>query len=255
MTITLVVLVLGSLYWLLFTIRDYSIIYYPIASVMVFWGLANKNLIDEAKKVEYAITDNSLEAGRKQLSYIVGRDTTNLTPAQIRTAVLETLSENLSDGIIAPLFYYALGGVPLMFSYKMINTLDSMIGYKNEKHREFGRFAARLDDVANYIPARITALIMLIVSGKPCLFKFVIHNAPRHASPNSGWPEAALAGILNCRVGGPSVYHGQVLNKSFIGTHARQITSLDIKRTCNLNHVSTMLFIVLLIFIRLLIAK
>jgi adenosylcobinamide-phosphate synthase len=167
---------------------------------------------------------------------VVGRDTSQLTPKQIRTAVLETMSENLSDGVIAPLFYYAIGGVPLMFTYKMINTLDSMIGYKSERYKQFGHFAARLDDVANFIPARITALLMALTSVSLRSLLFIIKYGHKHASPNAGYPEAALAGIFNCRFGGPNVYHGKIVHKPFIGDNDIEITTEHIKRSCMVNH-------------------
>ena len=125
-----------------------------------------------------------------------------LSAREVRTAALETLAENLSDGVIAPLFWYAVLGLPGMLAYKMVNTLDSMIGYKNERYGDFGYMAANIDDIANWIPARVSAFLMVLAAGKPKLMKFVRKYGRCHASPNSGWPEAALAGILNCRFGG-----------------------------------------------------
>ncbi|MDX9853672.1 MAG: adenosylcobinamide-phosphate synthase CbiB, partial [Tenuifilaceae bacterium] len=201
-----------------------------VVAVLVFYGLANRCLVDEALRVEHQLTQHGLEAGRKQLSFIVGRDTRNLDANSIRTAVLETLSENLSDGVIAPLFYYALGGVPLMFAYKMVNTLDSMVGYKNERYLRFGWFSARLDDLLNFIPARITALLMVLVTFSWRGVAFVFKYGHKHTSPNSGYPESALAGILNCRFGGPNVYHGVLVSKPYIGHNQRDITRADIRK-------------------------
>lgn len=158
-----------------------------------------------------------MEAGRRRLSWIVGRDTSELSPKEIYTAVLETMAENLSDGVVAPLFYYALGGFPAMMAYKMVNTLDSMIGYKDERYRQFGCMAARLDDVLNYIPARLTALFMALVAYRPGLFRFIFRYCHQHASPNSGFPESAMAGILDCRFGGAHVYHGLLVEKPISG--------------------------------------
>jgi len=222
-------------------------LYISYASVMVFYGIANRNLIDEALKVERKLSFDGIEAGRKQLSRIVGRDTSQLSANKIRIAVLETLSENLSDGVIAPLFYYALGGVPLMFAYKMVNTLDSMIGYKSEKYIDFGRFAAKLDDVANFIPSRLTAFIMVLISLSWRGLTYIFHFGNKHASPNSGYPEAALAGILNCRFGGPNIYHGQVVEKPFIGYTDREITKGDIIKACVLNGCVTVVMVVLIL--------
>jgi adenosylcobinamide-phosphate synthase len=226
-----------------------TILYILFASIFVFYGLANKSLIQEGKAVFDALQDNGLEAGRKRLSWIVGRDTTTLNENQVRTAVFETLSENLSDGVIAPLFYYAIGGLPAMMAYKMINTLDSMIGYKNEKYFYFGKFAARLDDVANFLPARLTALLMVILSGKWSLFSFVHQFRNQHASPNSGYPEAALAGIMNCRFGGPNTYHGKIVNKPYIGTNDRKIEHQEIIRVSRINHKVTILTIIIITII------
>jgi len=217
-----------------------------LGSVGVFYGLANRSLIHESYKVMKALKKKGLEAGRKQLSYIVGRETRTLNEQQIRTAVLETLAENLSDGVIAPLFFYALGGVPAMMAYKMANTLDSMIGYKNEKFREFGWFAARFDDVINFIPARITALLMVVLSLSRRGLAYIFRFGHRHSSPNAGYPEAALAGILNCRFGGPNVYHGQSVEKPFIGKNPRQLTNTDFRKTCLLNFFTCLVFVELI---------
>lgn len=245
MTIVLITLVTTALDMALRALSPIPYLYYPVATIMVFWGLANRNLIDEARKVEWALTNEGTEAGRRQLSYIVGRDTSQLSPTQIRTAVLETLSENLSDGVIAPLFYYVVGGLPLMFAYKMVNTLDSMIGYKSSRYKLFGRFAARLDDVVNFVPARLTALLMIVVTMSPRALRFVFKYGHQHASPNAGYPESALAGILNCRFGGPNKYHGQLVQKPYIGQQARELTMRDFRKTCQTNHKVTLLMIIL----------
>jgi adenosylcobinamide-phosphate synthase len=204
--------------------------------VFVYYGLANKTLIKEGRNVFQALETQGLEAGRKQLSRIVGRDTSALTPQQIRIAVLETMSENLSDGVIAPLFFYAIAGVPGMMTYKMINTLDSMIGYRNERYEQFGKFAARLDDVVNFIPARITAALMALVSGSRRAVRFIFQYGNKHKSPNSGYPEAALAGIMDTRFGGPNVYHGKLVEKPFIGTNDRAVLPHEITLASNINH-------------------
>lgn len=227
-------------------LRKYDWIYLAFASIGVFYGLANRSLIHESYKVIKELRKKGLEAGRKQLSYIVGRDTRNLNEQQIRTAVLETLAENLSDGVIAPLFYYALGGVPAMLAYKMANTLDSMIGYKSEQFREFGWFAARFDDLVNFIPARITAFLMVLLSLSLRGLVYIFRFGHRHSSPNAGYPEAALAGILDCRFGGPNVYHGQVVERPYIGISQRILTDADFRKTCFLNGFTGVAFIVLI---------
>jgi adenosylcobinamide-phosphate synthase len=224
-------------------LRKYEWVYLAMAGIGVFYGLANRSLIYESYKVMKALKNKGLEAGREQLSYIVGRETRTLNEQQIRTAVLETLAENLSDGVIAPLFFYALGGVPAMLAYKMANTLDSMIGYKSERYREFGWFAARFDDVINFIPARMTALLMVVLSFSWRGLAYIFRYGHQHSSPNAGYPEAALAGILNCRFGGPNVYHGQLVEKPYIGTNPRILTDSDFRKTCLLNFFTCLVFV------------
>jgi adenosylcobinamide-phosphate synthase len=226
-----------------------TLLYMLFTSIFVFYGLANRSLLQEGREVFMELKNKGLDAGRKRLSWIVGRDTTNLSENQIRVAVFETLSENLSDGVIAPLFYYAIGGLPAMMVYKMINTLDSMIGYKNERYLLFGKCAARLDDVANFIPARLTALLMVMVSGSKRGLLFIIKFGNKHASPNSGYPEAALAGILNCRFGGSNTYQGQLVNKPFIGEVARTIDHEEFNKIFFINHAVTLLCVTTIIFL------
>ena len=216
-----------------------------LSIIGVFFCLAGKTLSDEVMMVFEAV-DESLEKGRTQVGRIVGRDTSELSAQEIRTAALETLAENLSDGVVAPLFWCALFGVPGMLAYKMVNTLDSMIGYRNERYREFGCFAARLDDVANWIPARITALLMAVVAPKMDsqgrkmksfreLLRFVRRYGSQHLSPNSGYPEAALAGILNCRFGGPHNYFGEEVYKPYIGEIHKDFTNEDMETALQVN--------------------
>lgn len=205
-----------------------------LVAVGVFYCLAGKTLASEVRMVFEAV-ERSTEAGRKQVSRIVGRDTSRLSPQEIRTAALETLSENLSDGVIAPMFWFLLLGLPGMMAYKMVNTLDSMIGYRSERYRDFGACAARIDDVANFVPARLTACLMLLVSGKWRRWDFVRRYGRAHASPNSGYPESALAAILDCRFGGTHDYFGQPVEKPYIGTNDRLLTSADMERAVRIN--------------------
>jgi adenosylcobinamide-phosphate synthase len=229
-------------------LTSYSpVVYLIYSSTFVYYGLANKGLINEGTKVFELLNREGIEVGRKQLSRIVGRDTTNLTAQQIRIAVLETMAENLSDGVIAPLFYYALAGVPGMMAYKLINTFDSMIGYRSERYEQFGKFAARLDDVANFIPSRLTALLMVCVSFSKNAFQFIFKYGNKHKSPNAGYPEAALAGILDTRFGGPNTYRGVLLDKPFIGSNDRNIAHGEIKIAVGTNHKACFLMVVLII--------
>ena len=227
------------LHFLVDYIEAQPAVFIVVASAGVFFGLANRSLIYESWLVIRVLEHDGLEAGRKQLSFIVGRDTTQLNEQQIRTAVLETMAENLSDGVIAPLFYYALGGIPTLFAYKMASTLDSMIGYKNERFKTYGWFAARLDDLLNLIPARLTALLMVLVSLSWSGLAHVFRYGRQHASPNAGYPESALAGILKCRFGGPNVYHGQLVEKPYIGHQLKTITSRDFLMAAYVNTAST----------------
>ena len=245
--------------WLLLycvTLLPFSLFHFLILSffhsLIIFFCLAGTTLIREVRQTFLAV-DRSLEEGRKQVARIVGRDTSELSAQEIRTAALETLAENLSDGVIAPLFWLAIGGVPAMLTYKMINTLDSMIGYRTDRYRDFGCFAARLDDVANYIPARLTAFLMVLASGRLTLLKFVAKYGSHHASPNSGYPEAALAGILNCRFGGPHTYFGQLFDKPYIGHNDRPLTTADMRIAIRINRTSECIAIALLLMIYILI--
>lgn len=221
------------------------------SALLIFYCLAGTTLIREVREVFRAV-DRSLEEGRMQVARIVGRDTSELSAQEVRTAALETLAENLSDGVIAPLFWYALLGVPGMLTYKMVNTLDSMIGYRNERYKDFGCFAARLDDVANYLPARLTAMLMVLASGRISLIKFVWKYGNQHASPNSGYPEAALAGILDCRFGGPHNYFGQEVWKPFIGEHERLFTTSDMQVAVRINRLAEVGMIVIVLLFKLL---
>lgn len=211
-----------------------TLFYGLLVGVGVFYCLAGKTLITEVKAVFEAV-DRSVEEGRVQVGRIVGRDTSRLSPQEIRAAALETLAENLSDGVIAPMFWFAFLGLPGMMAYKMINTLDSMIGYKNDRYKDFGQAAARLDDVANYIPARLTACLMLLVSGNWNKRSFLQRFGRAHLSPNSGYPEAALAAILDCRFGGTHDYFGQAVEKPYIGLNDRSFTTEDMLIATKIN--------------------
>ena len=222
------------------------VVWLILDTIIIFYCLAGTTLIREVREVFLAL-DRSLDEGRQQVARIVGRDTSQLSAQEVRTAALETLAENLSDGVIAPLFWLALLGTPGMLAYKMVNTLDSMIGYRTERYKDFGCWAARIDDVANYIPARLTALLMVIASGKLSLLKFVWKNGSRHASPNSGYPEAALAGALNCRFGGPHYYFGELFDKPYIGENDRELTTQDMHTAVRINRLSEIFMLLLVI--------
>ena len=217
---------------------------YLFDTIAIFYCLAGTTLIREVRQVFLAL-DRSLEEGRAQVARIVGRDTSELSAQEVRTAALETLAENLSDGVIAPLFWLAISGVPGMLAYKMVNTLDSMIGYKTERYKDFGCWAAHIDDIANYIPARLTALLMAVANCSLFTFRFSLKYGRNHASPNSGYPEAALAGILNCRFGGPHYYFGELFDKPYIGENDRELTTDDMKKAVRINRTAEVIMVVL----------
>ena len=231
---------------------------YIFDAIAIFYCLAGTTLIREVRAVFLAL-DRSLEEGRKQVARIVGRDTSELSAQEVRTAALETLAENLSDGVIAPLFWLAILGVPGMLTYKMVNTLDSMIGYKTERYRDFGCWAAHIDDIANYIPARLTALLMLTFSppklggvrGGLNRLKFVRKYGRNHASPNSGYPESALAAILDCRFGGPHYYFGELFDKPYIGTNGRLLTTEDMRKAVRVNRTAEVLMVAIVLLCQL----
>jgi adenosylcobinamide-phosphate synthase len=237
-----------------------------VSGIIVFYCLAGHTLRREVRMVFEAV-DCSVEDGRRQVARIVGRDTESLSPQECRAAALETLAENLSDGVVAPLFWFFVLSVPGMVVYKMINTFDSMIGYRNERYKDFGCWAAKIDDAANYIPARITA-VMLVVSYKLLLMwrkrrhrdmkrypgfgelmGFVMHFGRNHASPNSGFPEAALAGILDCRFGGGHYYFGEYVYKPYIGVNIRSLTTNDMHESCRISFVVECIMVILLVIL------
>lgn len=248
--IVLIAAVFAAFYYLMDWLYSINVFLgMAVGAICVFYCLAGTTLIREVREVFRAV-DRSLEEGRTQVARIVGRDTSNLNEQEVRTAALETLAENLSDGVIAPLFWYMLLGVPGMMAYKMVNTLDSMIGYRTERYREFGWCAAHIDDVANYLPARITALLMLLVTWRFSLLSFTTWFGREQDSPNSGYPEAALAGILNCRFGGPHYYFGEWFDKPYIGTNERPLTTDDMRRAVGINRRVEVVMVVLVVVIR-----
>lgn len=207
-----------------------------VSSIMIYFCIATKALKVEGLKVVKFIINDDIEGARKQLSYIVGRDTKNLDKEAILKAVIETVAENMSDGVIAPLFYAGLGGAPLAFLYKAVNTMDSMFGYKNEKYMEFGYFPAKLDDVFNYIPARLTGYLIIIISfilGLDYRNSYKIYNRDKynHSSPNSAHPEAAVAGALKVELGGANYYFGKLVEKPTIGENLENIDLNKVKAT------------------------
>ncbi|MFA4909731.1 MAG: adenosylcobinamide-phosphate synthase CbiB [Desulfobacteria bacterium] len=212
--------------------------------------LATRSLYEESRVVIDALTRGDMEAARKGLSMIVGRDTANLNEGEILRAVIETVSENLSDGIVAPMFYLAVGGVPLAMTYKAVNTLDSMVGYKDAKYMDIGCFSAKMDDILNWIPARITGFIIVIASFILRLnwrdsWRIMRRDGRNHTSPNSGIPEAAVAGALGVQLGGKTSYFGKVTQKPTIGDKIKKTDKEDVKKTWVIMFTSSLLMAVL----------
>ena len=212
-------------------------------SLWCWQALALKGLAQESKKVYAELKNKDLTAARTAVSRIVGRDTNQLTEEGVTKATVETVAENFSDGVVAPLFYMLIGGAPLAMVYKAINTMDSMIGYKNEKYLYFGRAAAKLDDLANYIPSRLAALLWIAGSaimgfdGKNS-YKIWCRDCRNHASPNSAQTESACAGALGVRLAGPAYYFGQLYEKPYIGDELRKIEAEDIIRANRMLYAS-----------------
>ena len=201
-----------------------------VITLLLSWTcLAARSLHDESKLVADALTAGDLTGARQLLSRIVGRDTTQLDEPEIWRALVETVAENSSDGVIAPLFCLMIGGPVLGLAYKAVNTLDSMVGYKNEKYLCFGWASARCDDLANWLPARITGRLMVLVAplfglSLPDAWRIMRRDGRNHASPNSGIPEAAAAGALGVRLGGTNLYFGKPVEKPTIGDPLRPLT-------------------------------
>ncbi|WP_460272664.1 adenosylcobinamide-phosphate synthase CbiB [Celeribacter sp. ULVN23_4] len=193
--------------------------------------LAQKSLVDHVKAVARAL-ERSLAEGRHAVSMIVGRDTTQMNAPAVARGAIESAAENFSDGVIAPAFWFLIAGLPGILVYKVVNTGDSMIGYRTERHRDFGWAAARLDDVLNLIPARLTA-VLLFPWGKPLsLWREIITEARRHRSPNAGWPEAALSRSLGVALSGPRAYHGEMRDYPWVNPEGREATIRDIDAAC-----------------------
>lgn len=234
----------------------------PLAFVLeVIWcwqALAVKNLRDEAMNVHRAVERGPLEEARRAVARIVGRDTDALTEDGVIKAAVETVAENFADGVAAPMFYMLLGGAPLALCYKAVNTMDSMVGYKNEKYLHFGRAAAKLDDAANYIPSRLAALLLIaaaLLTGRDGKNAFRIWRRDRrnHDSPNSAQCEAVMAGALGVRLAGPASYFGKRHEKPYIGDPARPVEPEDIPRACRMEYAGGALCMALLCAVRLLI--
>jgi len=216
--------------------------------LIIYYAVAARSLKDSALKVHRPLEQGRLQEAKARVAMIIGRDVAELNEDGIARAAVETVGENLVDGVVSPLFYAAIGGAPLVMAYKMVNTLDSMIGYKNDTYRHFGKVAARIDDVANFIPARLGVAVIAIAAqilarrGRDT-WKTAMDEGANHFSPNAGYPEAAFAGALSVQLNGPNYYGGHLVNKPYIGLRFGQTKPIHIKRACDLMMLSALIWL------------
>ena len=237
--------------YVLLKIASVNIIILHIVNIIILWTtIASKSLHTEAVKVYTSLKNNDLKDARVKLSYIVGRDTKDLSENEVIRADVETVAENTADGVIAPLFYAAIGGAPLAMLYKAINTMDSMLGYKNEKFFYIGFFPAKIDDIFNFIPARITGLLISIsapvVKGNIIeSIKIMIRDRKNHKSPNCAYPEGAAAGAMKVQLGGINTYFGEKVYKPTIGDNIKPLKADNIFQTIKLMYSAEVLFMII----------
>lgn len=243
------------------TLERLSPVAFEIGSIyLIYTALSARCLFDESRPVQIHLQDDELVAARNSLSQIVGRDTNGLDSKAIARGATETVAENTVDGVIAPMFYACIGGAPLALAYKAINTMDSMFGYKNERYLKFGKFPARLDDFANWIPARLSVFFMTLATvicgfnGKRALTT-ALRDGRNHSSPNAGFPEAAVSGALGIQLGGPSLYKGEKVEKPFIGKTVHPITLNTISHSQKIMFLSGALALAVFYFIQKAVAR
>lgn len=226
-----------------------------IQALVLTFMISPRTLGDAAREIYWLLESDNLPRAREKVGWIVGRDTANLNEAEVTRATVETVSENTVDGIISPLFYFAIGGLPLAIFYRAVNTMDSMLGYKNEKYFFFGRIAARLDDVANWIPARLTAILfigaaIILRLDWQNAFKMMRRDASKHPSPNGGYAEATVAGALNIRLGGMNYYFGQPHFRAYMGEPNESLEAAHILGAIRMMYTATILFLMCACVIR-----
>jgi adenosylcobinamide-phosphate synthase len=258
--VVLVLTITYSLTWIILyfasTINDW--VAYFLSAIILSFTISPRSLAEAGIQIHDYLIKNDLENARQKVGWIVGRDTDNLSVEEITRATVETIAENIVDGIISPLFYFIIGGAPLAILYRAVNTMDSMIGYKNDKYIDFGKVAARIDDILNFIPARITAILIILISLILRLdyrqsTKMILRDAHKHPSPNSGYSEAGVAGALNIRLGGLNYYFGVASLRAYMGDHSINIMPEHISKTIYIMYGVIILFIIisfLLLFIR-----
>lgn len=248
-TVFITFMITFILLWIAKKINIY--LFYALNIIILWTSIAPKCLAQEALKVYKPLSEGDREKARIRIAYLVSRDTKELNSQEICKATVETILENTSDGVIAPLFFAFIGGAPCAMAYKAINTLDSMVGYHNEKYEDFGFFSAKTDDILNFIPARISGILIIISAfilkySPVSAYKIFIRDRKKHKSPNSAHPEAAGAGALNIRLGGPTSYFGKIHDKPYIGDNKKILEPNDIIKSIKLLYVSTIIFIIVL---------
>ena len=221
-----------------------------INGFLLSFTISPKSLANAGREIYDYLMVEDLENARYKVGWIVGRDTENLSPQEVSRAAIETVAENTVDGIISPLFFFLIGGLPLAYLYRAINTMDSMLGYKNDRYLYFGRVAARIDDVANYIPARITGIIFVVSAfilrlNTTNSWKMLRRDASKHPSPNGGWAEASVAGALEIRLGGYNFYFGRETFRAYMGEPLQEMGPQHIMTCIQMMYTATILFLLL----------
>ena len=250
--LVLVLMVLGATYVLVRVLLEALTALHPLAALaggalLLSFSISPRSLAEAGHEIKQYLLAQNLEQARFKVGWIVGRDTKHLSTAEVTRATVETIAENIVDGIISPLFYFAIGGVPLAFLYRAVNTLDSMVGYKNAKYIDFGRAAARTDDFFNYIPARITAVLIILAAfilryDAAGAYRSIRRDAGKHPSPNSGYAEAGVAGALGIRLGGINYYGGVQSFRAYMGEERTPLKPVHIKQAISIMFVVTGLF-------------
>ena len=248
-TVLLVSYGVGVLITLLASLTGSLTIKIFVEALVLSFMISPRSLADAGRELYFLLENGNIIEARRKVGWIVGRDTAHLNEGEIVRATVETVSENTVDGIISPLFYFAIGGLPLAIAYRAVNTMDSMLGYKNEKYFYFGRVAARLDDVANFIPARITALLFIIAAFILHLdyknaFDMMKRDAAKHPSPNGGYAEATVAGALNIQLGGINSYFGVPSFRAYMGDPNEFLNPQHILLTIRLMYTATVIFLI-----------